>query len=51
MRVFLLAAITVVAIAFGADIILDQAFQMDSETAFTTEGARLSTSEVGTQSN
>jgi len=49
MKVFLFAAIAVVAIAFGADTVLDQQFQVDSETAFTTEGAR--PTPVDTESN
>jgi hypothetical protein len=51
MKVFLISAVAVVAIAFGAAAVLNEQFQMDSKAAFTTEGVRLSTDEVGTASN
>ncbi len=40
MKVFLISAVTLVVIAIGASFVLNDLFQMDSKTAFTTEGAR-----------
>lgn len=45
MKSFLLACVVVVATAFIADFVLNDNFQSDSTTAFTTEGARLTPGE------
>ena len=43
MKVFLISAVVLVAISIGASFVLNEQFQMDSKTAFTTEGAQPST--------
>jgi hypothetical protein len=50
MKVFLISAIVLVAISFGASFVLNDQFQMDSKSAFTTEGARPSDSGAETVS-
>ncbi|MFT7147547.1 MAG: hypothetical protein ACJASZ_002431 [Yoonia sp.] len=50
MKAFLFSAIAIVVIAIGASTILTQQFQTDSATEFSTEGARLSSSEARTVS-
>lgn len=42
MKVFLAAAVIAVAIAFGANYVLEQNYQQPTHAAFTTEGARVS---------
>lgn len=51
MKAFLLSAIVAVAIAFASYSVLNNRFQVDSKTAFTTEGARPSTGEVTSATN
>ena len=41
MKAFALSVVVAIVMAFGAAAVLDQTFQMDSPTAFTTEGARI----------
>ncbi|WP_458791361.1 hypothetical protein [Yoonia sp. MH D7] len=41
MKVFLIACVAIVAIAFLAGNVLNGVFQQDSATAFATEGARV----------
>ena len=41
MKAFLLSVIVAVGLAVGAAMVLDRNFQVDSPTAFTTEGARI----------
>ncbi len=51
MKTFLLSSIVGIAIAFAAYSVLMNSFQVDSKTAFTTEGARLTTVEAGSMTN
>jgi cytosine/uracil/thiamine/allantoin permease len=51
MKVFLISSIVGIAIAFAAYSVLMSRFQVDSQTAFTTEGARLSTGEAASATN
>lgn len=51
MQTFLLSSIVGIAIAFAAYLVLMNSFQVDSKTAFTTEGARLSTGEAEAMTN
>ena len=51
MKVFLLASIVAIAIAFVAHSVLVNRFQIDSQTAFTTEGARLTAAETEPTAN
>ena len=41
MKAFLLSVVVGIGIAIGASYILNETFQVDSPTAFTTEGARV----------
>lgn len=41
MKAFLAAVVVALAMAFGADYILNDRFQMTTPDAFTTEGARI----------
>ena len=41
MKAFALSVIVAIAVAFGAAVVLNDNFQVDSPTAFTTEGARI----------
>jgi hypothetical protein len=51
MKSFLLAAICIVVIGYGASVVLNDNFQADSTAVFTTEGARLSTGEAEASTN
>lgn len=51
MKTILLSSVVAVAIAFIAHSVLINRFQVDSRTAFTTEGARLSTGETASMTN
>jgi len=51
MKTFLLSSVVGIAIAFAAYSILMNRFQVDSKTAFTTEGARLTTGEAASMTN
>ncbi|MFD0858717.1 hypothetical protein [Roseovarius aquimarinus] len=50
MKAFLTASVVAIVIAIGASFLLNDQFQTDSQTAFTTEGVRLSTGEGETAS-
>ena len=51
MKTFLLSSIVGIAIAFAAYSVLMNRFQVDSRTAFTTEGARLTAGEAESMTN
>jgi len=51
MKAFLISSIVGVAIAFAAYSVLTTNFQVDSMTAFTTEGARLTSGEAEAMTN
>lgn len=51
MKAFLTAAACILVISFGANEVLNGQFQADSTAAFTTEGARLSSSEAEPATN
>jgi hypothetical protein len=51
MKSFLLAAIGVIAIAIASAFVLNDRFQMDSATAFTTEGARITPADQISETN
>ncbi|MDG1129240.1 hypothetical protein ABWH93_05660 [Seohaeicola saemankumensis] len=51
MKSFLIACVAIVCIAIGAASVLNGTFQVDSTSAFTTEGARVSPGEQNLISN